>query len=1433
MTGAEIEPGAQTKAEKKAREEVAGGAERENEVPMVVRPKVRTQAQVMPGAWPETASKAMNGARPKTESKAMNGARPKTESKAMNGARPKTDSHAMPEVRPNFEAMAVGGTWPKTEAIAIGRAHAKTEAKAIPWARFTDEAHAWSQTEFDAKGMFKTEGVSQSNAIAWPLVSTESGSVAKTKTLSMDRELVSVDTKSFPGTKFKSISGLQPLFKSDEETNTGSWGWPRPTAKQEASHNCDFRWVGGSSLSSSFWSGEEVSTRFHRRDKVKAGTRSKQMAEGEAMTRTKSNQELYVVSSSGSEDESIKISWFWDREQTNIRSRPSEETNRRSRFRSKKEVSELCPRYKCEDKVKSWSVAGEEAKSRSNPRARKGVNVRARHRAKQQASIDFLSGSIDEVKESWFWPGGKASNLLSPSFKKEARARAMAKEEANAKAKQEARSKEEFLNGTSFGVSEKSSIVGGASVKSSSQVEDESIVGSWFWTQEEANMGTEASSKSRPRTEVEPIGNSMLENGEKTNMKTGAEATSKSMLADDKEKVTASSCFWAGEETNPEAEEDIILGSWFWVDDKPSVEAGVGATCESRPKSEEEEVISPWFWAREEVDTEDEFGENARPGAEGKTIFGSWFCTGNQAQMDSGAKVNHGTVPGAEEEEPIIGSWFWAGVEACVRAEVSNKSSLEDKEEGIIPSCLGTTEAISMKYRTGARCKFMTGAEEINNECCFWAEENPCVYPNNGGSWMSRPEEEQDAVGSWFWSRKYSRPETTKRPWLWAAEEGNIADVTGEEANPLSKEETMIMSWFWKGDEAIIEATDREESRPHSEEEDIIGSWFWGGEEDKLETAAEAREEDRVAAEEESIVGSWFWAREEAIRKETVFCSKSGPEAEEEEVIVGSWFWAEEDAGLEAGARFETKLWTEEEEIMIGSWFWAGEDSTEAGLQVIEESRSRTEEETIFGSWFWAAKEVSVETETCHASKPEGDEDMIVESWLWSGDKAIHETGRVATCESRAENEEGTAVGSWFRAQGEANNRTGNRTNCESRTVAEEDEAIVGSWFWAGDEAHFESNPRPVFRAICRSRCSTEQEPDTSCRPQNWKEVTVEFKPGPWGRVGFPSPSSFELTKEAAFLFFEMFRVKPKHVELSLEGEEQESLLQPDQPDPEFPFQYEPSYRSVREIREYLRTRESAEPESWSCSCIQCELKIGSGESEELLLLMDKIQDPFIQEISKIAMGMRSASQFTRDFIRDSGVVSLIENLLNYPSSRVRTQFLENMIRMAPPCPNLNMIQTYVCQVCEETLAQTVDSPEQLLGLRLLRSLTTTTDYHTLVAKYISGFLTLLAMGNTKTRFRVLKMLLNLSENPMMTKELLSAEAVSEFMGLFKRKESNDNFQVVLAVFENIGNNIKKEAWFTDDDFSLEPLISAFHEVEELAKELQGKIDDQNDHEAD
>lgn len=73
-------------------------------------------------------------------------------------------------------------------------------------------------------------------------------------------------------------------------------------------------------------------------------------------------------------------------------------------------------------------------------------------------------------------------------------------------------------------------------------------------------------------------------------------------------------------------------------------------------------------------------------------------------------------------------------------------------------------------------------------------------------------------------------------------------------------------------------------------------------------------------------------------------------------------------------------------------------------------------------------------------------------------------------------------------------------------------------------------------------------------------------------------------------------------------------------------------------------------------------------------------------------------------------------------------------------------------------------------------------------------------------------------------------KALSIFVALFNVEETNDNIQIVIKMFQNISNIIKNGTMaLIDDDFSLEPLISAFHEFEKLAKELQVQIDNQKD----
>ncbi|XP_029329345.1 G-protein coupled receptor-associated sorting protein 2 [Mus caroli] len=648
------------------------------------------------------------------------------------------------------------------------------------------------------------------------------------------------------------------------------------------------------------------------------------------------------------------------------------------------------------------------------------------------------------------------------------------------------------------------------------------------------------------------------------------------------------------------------------------------------------------------------------------------------------------------------------------------------------------------------------------------------------------------SMGSEIFSGTQGQPGI--EPWFGPREEANMGSWcyprprAREETSNESADENSTVSSFWTREETSIRPWPREEMNTRSRHR----AKHQANARSKPRSKQDAYIDSLSGSEDEASNPFCFWAgentndmfrargRDEANARPKIRTKREDYFEDEDEFYKESWLLPGEE-----GNRFRRRDKEEPNKTL------KNENQKDVKNDETVKQESRLEEEVIIGSWFWAEQETNVEagaSAICEA-EPGAEEGAIGGSLFWTEEKPS--LGAVARDEVRPESEE---------------------------------EAIFGSWFWDRDEACFDPNPTPVYTAKSRYR-DPEEDLNLASRPKTWDEVTIEFKP-PCHGLGFPSPRPFIIPEGASGNSEE----KAKNAELGAEGEEQDSVVQRDLPEHEFPFQYDPAYRSVREIREHLKARESAQPENWSCTCIQCELRISSAEFEELLLLMDRIRDPFIHEIAKIAMGMRTASQFTRDFIRDSGVVSLIEALMNYPSSRVRTNFLENMVHMAPPYPNLNMIETFICQVCEETLSHSVNSPEQLTGMRMLRHLTITTDYHVLIANYVSGFLALLTTGDARTKFHVLKMLLNLSDNPMVAKKLFSAKALSIFVGLFNIEETNDNIQIVIKMFQNISNIVKSGAMsLLDDDFSLEPLVSAFHEFEELAKQLQIQIDNQND----
>ncbi|XP_068962653.1 armadillo repeat-containing protein 10-like isoform X2 [Petaurus breviceps papuanus] len=138
--------------------------------------------------------------------------------------------------------------------------------------------------------------------------------------------------------------------------------------------------------------------------------------------------------------------------------------------------------------------------------------------------------------------------------------------------------------------------------------------------------------------------------------------------------------------------------------------------------------------------------------------------------------------------------------------------------------------------------------------------------------------------------------------------------------------------------------------------------------------------------------------------------------------------------------------------------------------------------------------------------------------------------------------------------------------------------------------------------------------------------------------------------------------------------------------------------------------------------------------------------------------------------------------------------------------------QVHLSQICEETLSSPLNSDVQLAGLRLLTNMTVTNDYQHLIANSISGLFDLLCVGNENTKIQTLKVLLNLSANPAMTKELLNVQVSSSLISLFDGNVEREILLRVLTLFANLKDSIKqKENAFVQHSFNNTSLFSLLY----------------------
>lgn len=234
-------------------------------------------------------------------------------------------------------------------------------------------------------------------------------------------------------------------------------------------------------------------------------------------------------------------------------------------------------------------------------------------------------------------------------------------------------------------------------------------------------------------------------------------------------------------------------------------------------------------------------------------------------------------------------------------------------------------------------------------------------------------------------------------------------------------------------------------------------------------------------------------------------------------------------------------------------------------------------------------------------------------------------------------------------------------------------------------------------------------------------------------------------------------------------------------------------------------------------------------ELQKVLCLVEISEKPYILEAALIALGNNAAYAFNRDIIRELGGLSVVAKILNTRDPIVKEKALIVLNNLSVNTENQRRLKIYMNQVCDDTVTSRLNSSVQLAGLRLLTNMTVTNDYQHLLANSITDFFRLFAMGNEETKFQVLKLLLNLAENPAMPTDLLRAQVPLALYAIFHKKENTEYILKLVVIFDNILDNFKWEEYNPAQTYFNENSLFFFLKGFQLCADKILGIDSQHD----
>uniref|UniRef100_A0A5F9DLY7 Armadillo repeat containing 10 n=1 Tax=Oryctolagus cuniculus TaxID=9986 RepID=A0A5F9DLY7_RABIT len=200
---------------------------------------------------------------------------------------------------------------------------------------------------------------------------------------------------------------------------------------------------------------------------------------------------------------------------------------------------------------------------------------------------------------------------------------------------------------------------------------------------------------------------------------------------------------------------------------------------------------------------------------------------------------------------------------------------------------------------------------------------------------------------------------------------------------------------------------------------------------------------------------------------------------------------------------------------------------------------------------------------------------------------------------------------------------------------------------------------------------------------------------------------------------------------------------------------------------------------------------LNASQLQKLLYLLESTEDPVITERALVTLGNSAAFSANQAIIRELGGIPVVGNKLNNPNQSIKEKALNALNNLSVNVENQVKIKMYIHQVCEDVLSGPLNSAVQLAGLRLLTNMTVTNDHQHMLSSYITDLFHVLLAGNGHTKVQVLKLIVNLSENPAMTEGLLTAQVDSSFLALYDGHVAKEILLRVLTLFQNINNCLK------------------------------------------